>query len=71
MVTVETSDLTGMPVHCRCSLCGQRWTRPGEDPEAKTLPSWARTHHCTRQLAATDRSWVLAATSSANGSTNP
>lgn len=59
MVTIETSDSTGMPLRCECSLCGRRWTRPVGDPEAKTLMSWTRTHHCIGGLVTGDRSRLL------------
>ena len=30
--------------HAVCTQCGAEWTRPIDDPEAATLPPWARAH---------------------------
>jgi hypothetical protein len=47
-VTVEllTADPRGVPTEARCQTCGERWTRPADDPAADGLVQWARAHRC-------------------------
>lgn len=48
-IFITDASRDGVPLVAVCSLCepdpASVWNRPPDDPMARTLPGWVRTHH--------------------------